>query len=68
MQKTFNVWVKRGGIGFKVCSKSITDDIHSEATDYGSFVGACDVSDWFLETLRLKEGEVKSFKLTFKED
>ncbi len=48
---------------FELTEISADDDIIDDAAE----IRGCDVSKW-LETLNMEEGEVKSFKLTFKEN
>jgi len=75
MEKTFDVWVKKIVDGeFMICSKKIKHEITEELVnvaqdevDTGSIVCGCNVSQW-LETLDMEEDEVKSFKLTLKEN
>jgi len=78
MKKTFNVWVKKldkEENGFKICSKKTVSlngketkvDKDSYDIDFSAHVSSCDVSQW-LETFDMKNGEVKSFKLTLKEN
>jgi len=73
-QKTFDVWVKNDwGGDFRICSKRSyingdkLIDKDSAVVVHGSIVGGCDVSEW-IGALDIKEGEVRSFKLTFKEN
>ena len=77
MQKTFNVWVKNDVAEFRVCSKKV--NVNSVDTELrkvcandsivacGTEIRGCDVSQW-LETFYMKGGEVRSFKITFKEN
>ena len=78
MQKTFDVWVKRDHYDktdFRICSKRVESgknklhkiDKNDDTVDVSANVYGCDVSHW-LETLGIEEDEVKSFKLTFKEN
>jgi len=75
MQKTFNVWVKKfAKADFNICSQMVEIynkmehiDKDNAAIDDAAGIYGCDVSQW-LESLAMKEGEVKSFKLTLKEN
>lgn len=72
MQKTFNVWVKKCGNEFLACSKKVERgaELVNAAQDEvngGTLVYGCDVSRW-LNSLALVDNQVKSFKLTLKEN
>ncbi len=77
MEKTFDVWVKNwGDAGFRICSKIIEETDSNKlrtvklekgdlAVDGAACVRWCDVSHW-LETVGLKDNEVKEAKITLK--
>jgi len=76
MQKTFDVFIKSRGNGFRICSKKIESDTDEnfliiqkddDNINWGAPVHGCDVSK-FLKTLGLKRGEVIEAKVTFKID
>lgn len=75
MQKTFNVWVMGGEFhAFTICSKMVDaldglEEIDADDVTIkdGAEVRACDVGQW-LETFGIKNGEVRSFKLTLTEN